>query len=146
MALTAIALSCVAQPVSADEPRAVSPSQRTTRARSVPLIVVGATTSGVGLLLMGSGVMTGLGETLCGGLSRIPSQDDPGEPAAVDDSTDECDNGAGAMLVTGLVLTLVGIPAIVIGAQRVPTKPPARAALVPLAVRQGAGLAIRIEL
>jgi hypothetical protein len=118
----------------------------------VPLIVGGATISAVGVSLVSYGVMSGLGEGMCNALSGIPAQGEPGEtgepgePNSFFGSDDECDKGAGVVLATGLILTLIGIPAIVIGAQRVPAKPPMRAVLVPLAMPKGAGLGIRIEL
>lgn len=150
VALTALALLCLAQPVSAEEPRAVSTPQRAMQVRSKPLIVGGAIVTGVGLSVLSYGVLTAWGESFCRSFSGPSRFDAPGEGEGelefVYDGSGRCDKGADVMLATGLVLTFLGVPAIVIGAQRVPAKPPLRALLVPLAVRKGAGLALRLEL
>lgn len=61
-------------------------------------------------------------------------------------SCDKHDRTAAALGVATVALIGVGIPMIMIGSKRVPAQPTGRAALVPIAVRSGAGLGIRLEL
>jgi hypothetical protein len=47
--------------------------------------------------------------------------------------------------LSGLALTALSVPLVVIGAQRVPVAPTVRVALVPSTLPSGAGLRLRVD-
>lgn len=109
----------------------------------MPLVVLGAAAGTVGLILVYRGFLLRLDESFCNVLGNGLPSDPPEDRETV---RSRCSKGSGTMLLTGLGLTLVSIPLVVIGARRVPDVPPARVALLPMAIPKGAGVGVRLEL
>jgi len=122
-------------PAPAAAPRAHEPAAAPTRTkmRSLPLVLVGAATSSVGLGLMVFAGLQGFGYAFC-------------EVVGGAYASGTCQSGALKTLALGAGVAAVGIPLVIIGAKRVPDEPTAQVALVPVAVPKGAGFGLRLEL